>query len=142
VPRPYADMQTVRFYPDQGGPATLHVELPGGIVNIRVGLTDADGAAVNAVEIIASDERRGGDGEGRVWHLADDGYRLVVVAGPEDTQQPNAVAEETGDDESGDEPAASGRWSLVTTVEPTDDETESIAEQIRYGSTHGSIDRP
>lgn len=133
------DMQTVQFYPDQGSPAVLHVELPGGIVNIRVGLTDADGRAVNAVEILPSDESRGGDGTGRVWHLADDGRRLVRQARPEDT---DTEPESDGEVEAGDEVDSGGRWSLVTTVEPTDDELEFIAEQVRGCITQGTIDRP
>lgn len=124
--------QTVRFYPDQGSPATLHIELPGGIVNIRVGLTDADGRQVNAIEILPSDESRGGDGTGRVWHLADDGYRLIRQAAAEDTDPTPAT----------DEANSGGQWSLVTTIDPTDDDLEIIAGQILDVVTHGTIDRP
>lgn len=51
----------------------LHIEADGCIINIQVGLHDRAGQQVTSVEIIPDDESRGGDGEGRRWHL--DGHR-------------------------------------------------------------------
>lgn len=69
-------MKRVSFY---DGPRNknkiLHVETDGCIVNIHVGLTDADGHKVTAVKVIPDDESRGGDGEGRMWHR--DGDRII-----------------------------------------------------------------
>lgn len=135
--RPNDDMQRLRFYPDEGAPALLHIELPGGIVNIRVGLTDAQGRAVNAIQISPDDETRGGDGQGRVWHLAEDGYRLIRDASPDDDEPDN----EPSDDEEQAERRPNGHWSLITTVTPDADEFDDIAEQIRDGATHGDINR-
>ena len=47
----------------------LHIEIPGAVVNIRVNLRDNDGREVNHIEIIPDDEKRGGDGQGRVWDV-------------------------------------------------------------------------
>lgn len=49
----------------------LHIEVDGAIVNIRVGLTDADGNQVTRVDIIPDDERRSPDEDGRYWHTED-----------------------------------------------------------------------
>lgn len=125
------DMQRVQFYPDQGSPATLHIELPGAIVNIRVGLTDHDNHEVTAVEILPEDETRGGDAQGRVWRLADDGRRVVCQT-PREPSTADTVGSESDD-------GIRGHWSLVTTVEPDDDEADRIAEDIRTGDTHGYV---
>lgn len=74
-------MKTIQFYAATNrSDNLLHIETDGCIVNIRVGLTDAQGRKVTAVTILPEDESRGGDGEGRIWHLVD-GVRVV--------QQPN-----------------------------------------------------
>ncbi len=65
------------FYPaKRRAPKLFHIEVEGATVNITVGLTDRFGRHVTTVEIIPDDGRRGGDGQGRAWTLADDG-RLV-----------------------------------------------------------------
>lgn len=70
-------MKTVQFYAGRNrSDNLLHIETDGGIINVRVGLTDAEGRAVTSVTISPDDESRGGDGKGRMWHLVD-GFRLV-----------------------------------------------------------------
>jgi hypothetical protein len=124
------DMQTVRFYADEGRPQTLHVETDGAVVNIRVGLRDSEGRPVTAVQISPDDETRGGDGHGRVWRLAEDGYRVIREAHPDDDQQ------------GADEPDGSGMWSLVTTVAVDDDQLCTIGELVAAGNTSGDIPGP
>jgi hypothetical protein len=53
----------------------LHIEAEGVLVNITVGLSDADGREVTRVDISPDDVTRGGDGEGRTW--VRDGARIV-----------------------------------------------------------------
>ncbi len=48
-----SDMRTVVM--SERGKSLLHVETPLGIVNIRIGLHDAEGRRVNAVEIIPNE---------------------------------------------------------------------------------------
>ena len=45
----------------------LHVETDGCVVNVYVGLTDAEGRQVTRVDVSADGESRGGDGQGRIW---------------------------------------------------------------------------
>lgn len=47
----------------------LHIEVPGGIVNIRVNLRDDQGREVTRVDILPENEHRGGDIEGRMWDV-------------------------------------------------------------------------
>ena len=62
---------------------TLHIETDGAIVNIRVGLRDSQGRPVTAIEVIPDDEARGGDGQGRIWHLAGEhNTRVIMVKDP------------------------------------------------------------
>jgi hypothetical protein len=56
----------------------LHIETPGAIVNICVGLTDRRGRAVIRVDVLPDDEARGGDAQGRVWRLVGSGTARVV----------------------------------------------------------------
>lgn len=53
----------------------LRVVTDGGVVDVEVGLTDADGRHVTRVDILLDDESRGGDRMGHVWYR--DGARLV-----------------------------------------------------------------
>lgn len=132
------NMQTVRFYPDSGDAEILHVEIPGAIVNIHVGLVDANGHPVSRVDISPEDETRGGDGQGHVWHLADDGRRIIrqTPLTPEETSTEN-----TADAEDTDGNGIRGQWSLVTTTETDDDDIERIAEEMRDGATGGYLYR-
>jgi hypothetical protein len=70
-------MKRITFYAKGNRSGNLlHIETDGCIVNIRVGLTDAEGHQVTSVMIIPDDESRGGDGQGRIWHQAD-GARVI-----------------------------------------------------------------
>lgn len=70
-------MKRISFYADTNRSGNLlHIETDGCIVNIQVGLHDADGRQVTSVRIIPDDESRGGDGEGRIWQHVD-GSRVV-----------------------------------------------------------------
>lgn len=63
-------MKRLTFYAKSNRSGNLmHIETDGCIVNIRVGLTDREGRQVTNVEIIPDDESRGGDGQGRIWHV-------------------------------------------------------------------------
>lgn len=53
----------------------LHIETDGAVVNIQVGLHDADGRQVTSVRISPDGQNRGGDGEGRIW--VQDGSRII-----------------------------------------------------------------
>src|SRR6185437_16667279 len=78
-------MRTIRYYAKGNRTGKiLHIETDGGIVNIRVGLSDSQGRPVTAIEIIPDDEQRGGDGNGQIWLL--DGYRLVMQNGDEEPE--------------------------------------------------------
>jgi hypothetical protein len=58
----------------------LHIETDGCIVNIRVGLHDADGNAVTVVSVSPDDEERSPDADGLYWHTEDtDGNQLPGV---------------------------------------------------------------
>lgn len=78
-------MKTIRHYANPSTRLTsenlLHIETEGCVVNIHVGLTDAQGRRVTAISISPDDEARGGDGQGFMWHVADDagkyGARIV-----------------------------------------------------------------
>lgn len=66
-------MKIVQFYAGRNrSDNLLHIETDGAVINVSVGLHDRDGNQVTAIEIIPDDERRGGDGAGRMWHVADD----------------------------------------------------------------------
>lgn len=56
-------------------PASTIVEADGAIVEITVGLNDADGRQVTRVDVTVEDEQRGGDRNGHMWRR--DGARLV-----------------------------------------------------------------
>jgi hypothetical protein len=78
------DIRSLRFNPVGGRPHLLHVEAPGCIVNIHVGLTDRHGRAVTAVFVLPDDETRGGDQNGRIWRAhsgATGGVRVVRLKG-------------------------------------------------------------
>lgn len=51
----------------------LHIEVPGAIVNIRIGLADRLGRRVTRVSILADDESRSPDENGYYWRDAGDG---------------------------------------------------------------------
>lgn len=51
----------------------LHIETDGCVVNIHVGLIDADGHEVTRVDVLPDDERRSPDEDGRYWHTEDVG---------------------------------------------------------------------
>jgi hypothetical protein len=72
-----SDMKRMTFYESKRGANILHIETEGCIVNIQVGLTDAEGRKVTSVRILPEDEERGGDGDGRIWRVADDGTRII-----------------------------------------------------------------
>lgn len=56
-------------------PASTIVEADGALVQITVGLNDADGRQVTRVDVTVEDEARGGDRNGHIWRR--DGARLV-----------------------------------------------------------------
>lgn len=68
-------METIQFYANDSGRKTLHIETDGCVVNIDVGLTDAEGRQVTRVSVSPDDETRGGDGDGRIWRQ--DGPRVI-----------------------------------------------------------------
>lgn len=69
-------MKRVSFYAKTNrSDNLLHIETDGGIINIRVGLTDEQGRQVTTISISPDDETRGGDGSGGYWHR--DGDRLI-----------------------------------------------------------------
>jgi hypothetical protein len=73
-------MKSISFYAKSNRSGNLlHIETDGCIVNIQVGLSDADGHQVTSIRISPDDETRGGDGEGRIWQLAADGCRVVQL---------------------------------------------------------------
>jgi len=92
-------MRTMRYYAKGNRTGKiLHIETDGGIVNIRVGLSDNQGRPVTAIEIIPDDEQRGGDGNGQIWRL--DGCRLVM--------------QQNGDEGEGDpEPSEDDAWVVL-----------------------------
>lgn len=58
----------------------LHIEADGVLINIEIGLADVEGHRVTAISVSPDDASRGGDGEGRLWVVADAneyGMRLV-----------------------------------------------------------------
>ena len=70
-------MKRIEFGPNNRSGNLLHIEVPGGIVNIRIGLHDVEGREVTSVEILPDGEDRGGDGEGRVWDMDGGSSRLI-----------------------------------------------------------------
>lgn len=75
--------QRVSFFQEDAHaePKTLHIETEGAVVNITVGLTDDEGRTVTRIAANVDDESRGGDGQGRIWTVADaneHGLRLVA----------------------------------------------------------------
>lgn len=69
-------MKSISFYAKGNrSDNLLHIETDGAVVNIRVGLTDAEGHQVTSVQIIPDDESRGGDGNGNTWYQ--DGSRII-----------------------------------------------------------------
>lgn len=64
-------MRTIRFFENNRSDNKLHIELPGCIVNITIGLTDRLGRAVTSIRISPDDESRGGDGNGYYWRQVD-----------------------------------------------------------------------
>lgn len=79
-------MKTVQYYSGSRNRTgnLLHIETDGCVVNIHVGLTDRQGRTVTNVEIIPDDESRGGDSEGRMWHVVDHGPRGVRIVREEE----------------------------------------------------------
>ena len=63
----------------------LHIETEGAIVNIRVGLSDSEGREVTSIEIIPDGEDRGGDGEGRIWHVDPQVGNVRIIRQSEET---------------------------------------------------------
>lgn len=55
----------------------LHVEAPGCIVNIRVGLTDAEGREVTRVDVLPEDETRSPDPDGYYWRQTPGDARVI-----------------------------------------------------------------
>jgi len=49
-------MRTIAFYNSNKSDNLLHIETEGGIVNIRVGLSNAEGKKVTSVEILPDSE--------------------------------------------------------------------------------------
>ncbi len=82
-------MRRVRFYNQNRSNNLLHIEIPGAIVNIRVNLRDREGREVNHIEIIPDDERRGGDGQGRVWDTDsnEDGTVTRLIRRPDRSEE-------------------------------------------------------
>jgi hypothetical protein len=78
-------MKRVEFSNRNRSDNLLHVEIPGGIVNIRVNLHDREGREVVNIEIIPDDQRRGGDGQGRIWDVDsnEDGTVTRLIRRPE-----------------------------------------------------------
>lgn len=60
----------------RGSADLLHIEIPGGVVNVRVGMHDADGRPVASVSIEANGSRYAGDPE---WWI--DGQKGKSTAG-------------------------------------------------------------
>jgi hypothetical protein len=77
-------MKRVEFYAATNRSGNLlHIETDGCIVNIRVGLADADGRPVTRVDILPDDKLRG---DGR-WAIADgapSGIRIINNTQPEE----------------------------------------------------------
>lgn len=64
-------MKTITFYSATNrSDDVLHIETDGCVVNIHVGLTNAEGQAVTRVDVQPDDNSRGGDGMGNVWEIA------------------------------------------------------------------------
>ncbi|HEX6450520.1 MAG TPA: hypothetical protein VF060_13785 [Trebonia sp.] len=71
----------MRFYADTNLSGNeLRIETDGGIVNIQVGLTDAEGHQVTSIQVIPSR-----DEYGRYWVKADD--RLIRVKARDDPRK-------------------------------------------------------
>lgn len=127
-------MQSVQFYDDGDGVQVLHIETDGAIYNIRVGLRDTHGRAVEALTISALDESRSvdGDGNGGKWLRFND--RLVRFPLNDDTEPAPLGGGRDG-----------GAWSLVVTgvdLHDGDEEWERIAELVAEGHTSGEIEDP
>jgi hypothetical protein len=81
-----ADRHT--FYANDRGPAVMRVHTDGAMIDIEVGLHDADGRKVTRVDVSIDDAARGGDKEGRTW--VRDGARYVRLF-PDETGLPGAA---------------------------------------------------
>ncbi len=68
-------MRRIQFTKRNRSGNILHIEVPGAIVNIRVGLTDEQGRQVTRVDISPEDESRSPDNDGHYWHQ--DGPRII-----------------------------------------------------------------
>lgn len=66
----------------------LHIETDGAIVNITVGLTDADGNPVTRIDISPDDETRSPDPEGYYWYRDD----ARVIRLPKGQRRPEVEA--------------------------------------------------
>jgi hypothetical protein len=66
-------VKTIVFSEHNRSGNRLHIELPGCIVNVVVGLTDRLGRQVTRVSISADDETRSPDENGYYWRDAGDG---------------------------------------------------------------------
>lgn len=65
-------------------PKIFHIETDGAIINITVGLTEADtGRYVTYVEVLPDGKNRGGDHEGYVWFDNGDGRIIRALRGCE-----------------------------------------------------------
>lgn len=73
-------MKSIQFYADTNrSDNLLHIETDGAIINIHVGLCDAQGRRVTRIIVSPEDESRGGDGQGYIWGTPDGpiGGRIV-----------------------------------------------------------------
>jgi hypothetical protein len=71
-------MKSVTFSKRNRSGDVLHIEVPGAVVNIRIGLTDALGRQLTRVSISPDDEQRSPDEDGYFWRLAADGSGRVI----------------------------------------------------------------
>lgn len=109
-------MKTVT-HPRNAREKLLHVEADGVLVNIRVGLTDAEGHPVTRIDISPDDKSRGGDGTGYYWYQ--DGPRIIRL-------------------HPGEEPPITGTVEFTgATVSDVEDALEAALDSIRQGNTSG-----
>lgn len=128
-------MKRIPFYAGRNRSGNLlHIETDGCVVNIHVGLSDADGRDVTSVRVSPDDASRGGDGNGRIW--VRDGSRIVRLH-PGETALPADP----------DEPGQTGIWLTGGQLREwaglgrnlTADELETLAECIPNSSIPEAI---
>jgi hypothetical protein len=132
----------VRFYrPATGERRTLHIETTGAVIDITVGLTDKAGQPTTRIDITPDGELRGGDAQGRVWDLWQNGTLdcdgvAAVVLRPDLRYNDAAIAAEAAA-EAREGGVRHEYWSLVTTGDPDESDLELIAGLIEQGNTEG-----